>query len=178
MSSPFLRSSIWKDFFFASFQWQGKTEIYALSWNEYDVSDRCFDMNKKSKKKIQCQFGFDIRLIQWLEIDTMTRNCYNDSKLLQWLEIATMTRNRYNDSKLLQWLEIATMTRNCYNNSKLIQWLKVDRPTMTRNWYDVMALIQCFEFDIISCSFADLISKAESFCRRIRLHVITCFRTS
>ena len=152
MSSPFLRSSIWKDFFFASFQWQGKTEIYALSWNEYDVSDRCFDMNKKSKKKIQCQFGFDIRLIQWLEIDTMTRNWYNDSKLLQWLEIATITRNWYNDS--------------------------VDRPTMTRNWYDVMALIQCFEFDIISCSFADLISKAESFWRRIRLHVLTYFRTS
>ena len=49
---------------------------------------------------------------------------------------------------------------------------------MTRNWYDVMALIQCFEFDIISCSFADLILKAESFCRRIRLHVPTCFRTS
>jgi len=140
-------------FFFASFQWQGKTEIYALSWNEYDVSDRCFDMNKKSKKK-------------------------NTMSIWIWYKTDTMTRNWYNDSKLLQWLEIATMTRNCYNNSKLIQWLKVDRPTMTRNWYDVMALIQCFEFDIISCSFADLISKAESFWRRIRLHVLTYFRTS
>ena len=34
---------------------------------------------KNLKKKIQCQFGFDKRLIQWLKIDTMTRNWYNNS---------------------------------------------------------------------------------------------------
>ena len=111
----------------------------------------------------------------------MTRNWYNDTKtchVMALIQFGFEKIDWYNDSKLIQWLEIATMTRNCYNNSKLIQWLKVDRPTMTRNWYDVMALIQCFELDIISCSFADLISNAESFCRRIRLHVLTCFRTS
>ena len=40
-----------KKFFFASFQWQGKTEIYALSWNDYDVSDGCLDMNTKSQNE-------------------------------------------------------------------------------------------------------------------------------
>ena len=79
---------------------------------------------------------------------------------------------------MIQWLEFDTITRNWYNDSKLLglQWLEIDGPTMTRNWYN--ALIQCFEFDMISCSFADLISKAESFCRRICLHVLTCSRTS
>ena len=64
------------------------------------------------------------------------------------------------------WIWYNRMTRNWYNDSKFVQWLEID--TMTRKRYDVMALIQCFEFNIISFSFADPISKAESFCRRIR----------
>ena len=141
MSSPFLRSSIWKDFFLLLFNGKGKPRYM-----------RFLEMNMMSRidvsiwiKNLKKKYNVNLDLI---------KDWYNDSKLIQWLEIDTMTRNWYNDSKLLQWLEIATMTRNCYNNSKLIQWLKVDRPTMTRNWYNdtktchVMALIQ-FGFDEI-----------------------------
>ena len=143
MSSPFL--SIWKFLFFfifASFQWLRKTEIYALSWNEYDVLDRCLNMN--------------------LEINTKSRNKYYVPKLIQCLKNMPC----HGIDTIWFWY------------IRMIKWLEIDRPTMTRNWYDVMALIQCFKFDIISCSFADLISKAESFCWRICLHVLTCSRTS
>ena len=121
-------------FFFASFQWLGKTEIYAHSWNEYDVSDRCLDMNTKSRNKYNV-----LKLVECFRIDrpTMTRNWYNDPKTCHVMALIQFEFDKiewYNDSKLIQWLIIDTMTRNRFNNSKLIQWLEIVRPTMTRNW--------------------------------------------
>ena len=98
-------------FIFASFQWLRKTEIYALSWNEYDVLDRCLNMN--------------------LEINTKSRNKYYVPKLIQCfknmpchgIDTIWIWYNR-----MIKWLEIdrPTMTRNWYDVMALIQCFKFD----------------------------------------------------
>ena len=119
--------------------WIQNLKINTMSQNRYYVPKliECLKINRMSQNWLAYN---DPKLIQWHK--NMPCHGINTiwiwkNRLIQWLEIDTMTQNRHNDSKLIRCHGINTMFWIWYNilflcRSHLKSWILLKKNTSAR----------------------------------------------